>query len=259
MIKWNVSPDLFQLGPLTIRWYGLMFVIGGLLMSHYARRRFTNYGRDPLLVGSLTTHFIAGMTIGARLVHCLFYDPLYYLENPLKILMVWEGGLASHGGAIGIIIAVWIFLKKHPELSFFWLLDIIVGPAAFAGGLVRIGNFFNSEIYGEPTTLPWAVVFERVDQLPRHPTQLYEALGYFFMAAVLIWMERKKTKSYAPGSVLAVTLVLAFTFRFLIEFMKTEQSSLTTTLPINMGQLLSLGFVISGVVLWFKLNPRAKH
>lgn len=256
-MTWNVDPELLSIGPFSLRYYSLMFIIGFLLMGEYVKRLFVKYGRDGELVSSLTTHIIVGMLIGSRLVHCLFYEPQYYLSHPLDIIKIWEGGLASHGGYLGVIIAVWIFMKKHPQLKFFWILDLIAGPCLFVGGLIRIGNLFNSEIVGRPSNVPWAVIFQRVDPFPRHPAQVYEAIGYFTIAGILFWMEKKKFTQWKKGSILAAAMVLSFAFRFFVEFVKDEQATITVSSVINMGQLLSLAFVIAGIVLWFRVqkNP----
>lgn len=257
MIKWNVDPELISIGPFSIRYYSLMFIIGFLTMGEYVSRRFKAYGKDPKLVSSLTTYIIVGMLIGSRLAHCFFYEPQYYFSNPLDIFKIWEGGLASHGGYLGVIIAVAIFIKKNTELNYWWLMDVIVGPCLFVGGLIRIGNLFNSEIIGEPTNLPWAVIFERVDMIPRHPAQIYESIGYFSIAAFLMWFEIQKSKQFKAGTNIAIGFIISFTFRFLIEFLKGEQSTLEIFSFINMGQILSLGLVAFGFVLLFVVNKKA--
>lgn len=256
-MTWNVDPELLSIGPFSLRYYSLMFIIGFLLMGEYVKKLFAKYGRDPELVSSLTTHIIVGMLIGSRLVHCLFYEPQYYLSNPIDILKIWEGGLASHGGYLGVIIAVWIFMRKHPEIKFFWIMDLIAGPCLFVGGLIRIGNLFNSEIVGRASDVPWAVIFQRVDPFPRHPAQVYESIGYFTCAGILFWMEKKKFTQWKKGSILAAAMILSFAFRFFVEFVKDEQATITVSSVINMGQLLSVAFVIAGIVLWFRVqkNP----
>lgn len=256
MMKWNIDPELVSLGPLAIRYYSLMFVIGFLASEKYVKGLFKRFGKNPELASTLTVYIIAGTFIGARLGHCLFYDPAYYLSNPLKILAVWEGGLASHGGYAGVIAAVVLFLRKHAELDFFWLMDCISAPALFTGGLIRIGNFFNSEIVGRPTDLPWAVVFQRVDPLPRHPAQLYESAGYFAISFILAYMFRHKENKLTNGTVLATAIILSFTFRFFVEFVKDNQSTVSRGLPINMGQILSVLFVSFGVLLLLRIRAR---
>lgn len=254
---WNADPVLLRLGPLEIRYYSLMFVIGFVLMGQYVSRLFKQHGKDPELVSSLTTYIIVGMLLGSRLAHCLFYEPDYYLSRPLEILKVWEGGLASHGGYAGVLIAVWAFLRKHRDLNFFWILDLIVGPCLFVGGLIRIGNFFNSEIVGGPTSLPWAIIFEKVDKIPRHPAQLYEAIGYFAIAGFLMWVAHRKFNTWPRGTNLALAIILSFTFRFFIEFVKDEQSVVVLTDAINMGQWLSLAFVMVGLIYLWIIRQRS--
>lgn len=257
-MTWNADPVLLSLGPFELRYYSLMFVIGFILMGQYVGSLFKKHGKDPELVSNLTTYIIVGMLIGARLAHCFFYEPDYYLSNPIDILKVWEGGLASHGGYAGVLVAVYLFMKKHPDLNFFWILDLIVGPCLFVGGLIRIGNFFNSEIVGIPSDVPWAIVFERVDNIPRHPAQLYESIGYFTIAGILMWVAHNKFHKWPRGTNLALAIILSFTFRFFIEFFKDEQSQLIMSQSINMGQWLSVAFVLLGFVYLFIINKRSK-
>lgn len=249
-MTWNPSPILFEIGPIAIRYYSLMFIIGFVSMGFYVKRIFVNAQKDPKLVDSLTNYLIVGMLVGSRLAHCFFYDPGYYLSHPLEILMVWKGGLASHGGYLGIILAMSLFSKKHKKISMLWLFDVVAGPAVFVGGLIRLGNFFNSEIIGRATDLPWAITFSSIDNIPRHPAQLYESIGYFSLS--LFYMLLYKKKSLHSGGVISIAIITAFLFRFFVEFVKDNQSTLSTNLPINMGQILSLVFVIVGIVLFFK-------
>ncbi len=256
-MNWNVDPEIVNIGFFSLRYYSLMFIIGFLLMGEYVKKLFAKYNRDPELVSSLTTHIIVGMLIGSRLVHCFFYEPQYYFSHPLDIPKIWQGGLASHGGYLGVIIAVWIFMRKNPSLKFFWILDLISGPCLFVGGLIRIGNLFNSEIYGKTTDVPWAMVFQRVDPFPRHPSMIYEAIGYLTIAGILFWMEKKKFTTWKKGSIFSLALIMSFIFRFLVEFTKDEQATITLIPFINMGQLLSLAFVIGGTLLYLRIqkNP----
>lgn len=256
MMKWNIDPELVSLGPLSIRYYSLMFVIGFITMEKYVKSLFVRAGKNPELVSTLTVYIIAGTFIGARLAHCFFYDPGYYLSNPLAILKVWEGGLASHGGFFGVIVATYMFLRKHKEINFLWLMDCIAGPCLFVGSLIRIGNFFNSEIIGKVTDVPWAIVFQRVDPLPRHPAMLYESFGYFSISLFLAWLFRRKTADSKNGTVLAAAIIVSFTFRFFIEFVKDNQSSLSSGFAINMGQILSLVFATGGVALLLKIRSK---
>lgn len=254
---WNVDPVLLKVGFFELRYYSLMFVIGFIVMGQYVQMLFKQYGKDPELVSSLTTHIIIGMLLGARLGHCLFYEPDYYLSNPLEMLKVWEGGLASHGGYLGVFIALTIFIKKHKDIKLMWLLDLIVGPCIFVGGLIRIGNLFNSEIIGIPTDGPWGVIFERIDSIPRHPAQVYEAIGYILIAVILHFAVKYRFGKWPYGSIFSLSLILGFLFRFFVEFIKDEQSELILTQSLNMGQLLSLVFVLAGtsVMIWSFTRP----
>jgi prolipoprotein diacylglyceryl transferase len=253
-MKWNVDPEIFRIGPVALRYYSLFIVIGFVSMSKYVALLFKKEGKDPQDVSTLTTHLIVGMIIGARLGHCLFYDPGYYFAHPLSIFAIWEGGLASHGGYAGVLIAVALYLKKYPHYTFLGLMDMLAGPCLFVGGLIRLGNFMNSEIFGRPTSLPWGITFEKVDSIPRHPSQLYESLGYFAIAFLLAGLYNTKGKIWKSGTVFSIALVLSFFFRFLIEFTKDEQSSLLTQPTINMGQWLSLVFVLFGLGLFYSIQ-----
>lgn len=254
-MTWDIDPELIRLGPLGIRYYGLMFVIGFTSMEFVVKRIFKSRGLDPNLVSSLTLHIFGGTFIGARLAHCFFYSPEYYLSNPLDILKVWEGGLASHGGFAGVIIATYIFFKKHKDqLKFFWLMDVISGPCLFVGSLIRIGNFFNSEIVGRPTDLPWGIVFAKVDTFARHPAQLYESLGYFTISMILFSMYRFRFDQWKKGYILCNAIMISFGFRFFIEFVKDNQSTISDGFAINMGQILSLMFMSFGAFLFWKIR-----
>lgn len=249
MIRWDIDPEIFRVGPVAIRYYSLMFVLGFFTMEKYVKGVFKKLGKNPELVSTLTVYIIVGTFIGARLAHCFFYEPNYYFSNPLAIFKIWEGGLASHGGFTGVLIAVFLFLKKHKDINFYWLMDIIVAPCLFVGGLIRVGNFFNSEIYGPATDLPWAVVFERIDLVPRHPTQIYEAIGYFTISFILYRLFKTKFGVWKNGTNLATAIILSFSFRFFIEFVKENESTLSQNTFINMGQMLSLAFIIFGFFL----------
>lgn len=256
-MNWNVDPEIVNIGFFSLRYYSLMFIIGFLVMGEYVKKLFTKYNQDPELVSSLTTHIIVGMLIGSRLVHCFFYEPQYYFSHPLEIPKIWQGGLASHGGYLGVIISIWFFMRKNPSLKFLWLLDLLAGPCIFVGGLIRVGNLFNSEIYGKATNVPWAVIFQRVDPFPRHPAQVYEAIGYFTVAGILFWLEKKKFTEWKRGSLFSLSLIMSFIFRFFVEFVKDEQATIILSSAINMGQLLSIAFVVGGTILYLRVqkNP----
>lgn len=191
---WNVDPVIFQIGGFGLRYYPLCFIIGFTVGYLYTEKRFLANGFTKEQVDSMLTHLILGTIIGARLGHCLFYEPEYYLSNPILILKVWQGGLASHGGIAGILTAIYLYLRKWKSMSFFWLVETMIPPIMFTLGMIRIGNFFNSEIIGKITDVPWAVIFERVDPNPRHPSQIYEAIGYFAIAAIMYFWCNKEAK-----------------------------------------------------------------
>ena len=200
--------------------------------------------------------------IGARLGHCLFYEPEYYLANPIKILKVWEGGLASHGGAVAILIAIWIFVRKYGakyKFDYWWLFDRIGIATALAGAMIRLGNLMNSEIYGNPTDLPWGFIFTlRGETIPKHPTQLYEALSYLALFFLLMWMYKKYFPVLKRGTLFGIFLTVLFATRFLIEFVKEPQVSFEQGMALNMGQLLSIPFILFGLGLLFYSIKRGK-
>jgi prolipoprotein diacylglyceryl transferase len=191
---------------------------------------------------------IFGTVIGARLGHCLFYNPVYYLSNPVEIIKVWEGGLASHGAALGILIAIYLFAKKKKNYSMLWVLDRVVIVVALAGTFIRLGNLFNSEIIGIPTDVSWAFIFTAVDDLPRHPAQLYESIAYFIFFLILLFVYYKGFEKNRNGLLFGLFLVLVFTFRFFVEFLKENQSGFEAGMALDMGQLLSIPFIITGFI-----------
>jgi len=201
---------------------------------------------------------VVGTIVGARLGHCLFYEPGYYLRHPLEIIAVWQGGLASHGGALGVLIALYLYSRKHPDQPFLWLLDRIAVPTALGACLIRLGNLFNSEIIGVPTHVPWAFVFERVDPIPRHPSQLYESICYAGVFVMLLFLYRRYRAQTPAGLLLGAFLVAIFTARFLLEFVKERQEAYTLNIPLNVGQWLSLPFILAGAVLLWRALSRLK-
>lgn len=256
MIYWNVSPDIFSVGPFTIRWYGLLFALSFIIGYQIMIVIFKKEKRSENDLNDLVWYMILGTVLGARLGHCLFYNPQYYLANPLEILMVWKGGLASHGAAIGILFALYLFIKKHKDFSYLWVVDRIVITVALAGFFIRMGNLFNSEIIGIPTDVAWSFVFASVDNAPRHPAQLYEAVAYL---GVFIFLLAHYLKSYTklkPGVLLGYFLILVFAFRFLVEFLKEDQTYFEKGMALNMGQILSIPFVLLGVYLLIRKEKK---
>lgn len=252
LLHWNVSPEILELGPIRLRWYGLMFLAGFSLGYHFMVKicRWENKPIDKL--DSLLVHLVLGTTIGARLGHCLFYDPVFYLSNPLEILKIWEGGLASHGGGIGVMIALWWFSRKNPEFSLWWLLDRISIFTVMTGAFIRIGNLMNSEILGKPTDGTWGVIFDRVDVLPRHPAMVYESLSYaliFVLAyfGIYLGIYRRKKLETPKGLLFGFVIAMIMLARFIIEFFKEIQSPFEKDLFLNMGQILSFPFILFGI------------
>ncbi|HRY99037.1 MAG TPA: prolipoprotein diacylglyceryl transferase [Bacteroidales bacterium] len=251
-ITWNVDPEIFRIGNLAVRYYGLLFALGFYLGYLIMARIFRIEKVPQARLDQLALLMIAATIIGARLGHCLFYEPEYYLSRPLEMFMVWKGGLASHGAAIGILLALWWFTKKSGK-SFLWILDRIVITVALAGSFIRLGNLMNSEIYGEPTSLPWGFLFLRnFEELPRHPTQIYESLAYLLIFVFLYLTYEKKRTSLKEGFNFGWFLVLLFTTRFLVEFIKNPQVGFEEGMALNMGQLLSIPFILMGAWILFR-------
>jgi prolipoprotein diacylglyceryl transferase len=245
---WRTDPVLWHLGKLGVHWYGLMF-IGGLGIGYLMMRWiFRREGRDPERIDILFLYIVVGTIAGARLMHCLAYEPGYYLRHPGEILYFWKGGLASHGGMAGAIAGAWLFSRRYGE-KLLWLLARLAIPGTLLAAFVRIGNFFNSEILGLPAQVPWAVVFARVDTLPRHPVQLYEAITYLLLFALLLWLYLRLPAERATRVVPATFLAVMFTARILLEYFKTRQADYVTGLPFTVGQLLSLPLALWGI-LW---------
>ncbi len=255
-IHWSVSPEVFPHSWLPVRWYGLLFAAAFFFGYLVMMRIFKKENLPIKLLDQLATYMVIATIIGARLGHVLFYEPEYYFSHPLEILMIWKGGLASHGAAIGILVALWLFSHKNHK-PYFWILDRIVIVVALAGFFIRTGNLMNSEIIGKPTTLPWAFIFTSVDQVPRHPSQLYEGLSYLAIFGLLYWLYWKNDGKPRPGFLFGLFLALLFTVRFLVEFVKEPQVSFESHMALNMGQILSIPFIILGLVIIF-FKPQKK-
>ena len=256
MIVWNVNPDIFTIGPFTVRWYGLLFAISFIVGFQIMVVIFKKEGRTEDDLNDLIWHMILGTVLGARLGHCLFYNPSYYLSHPLEILMVWKGGLASHGAAIGILLAIYLFARKRKEYTFLWVMDRIVITVALAGFFIRMGNLFNSEILGKHADVPWAFKFVLVDNVPRHPAQLYEAIAYLIIFIFLLTYYFRTGAKFKSGKIFGMFLVSVFTFRFFVEFLKEDQSYFEQGMALNMGQLLSIPFVLIGIFILFKREKK---
>lgn len=243
---WNIDPILLDFGFIKIRWYGVMFALGFVGSFMTMQWFYQREGKNIEELDTLLWYMVLATIIGARLGHVFLYDPAFYLSHPLKILAIWEGGLASHGAAAGIIFALYLYRRKFGD-SYLWLLDRVSIPTALAGGLIRIGNFFNSEILGLPTQMPWGVIFERVSPMPRHPVQLYEAISYLTIYGICLLIYKRHGDK--PGFSFGCFLCMMFSARFSLEYFKTEQAMYDTGVPFTTGQLLSMPFFMVGVGL----------
>ena len=267
-ITWTANPNLFD-GFVTIRWYGLMFVIGFWIGYRIMYSFFKHEGAPEAWLDTLLIYVVVATIVGARLGHVFFYQWDYYSANPMEILKIWHGGLASHGGTIGIIIAIIIFSRLVSKRSPLWTFDRLVIPIALVGALIRMGNLFNHEIYGHATNLPWGFRFiENIDQwmagaqpifsAPSHPTQIYEALAYLALFGLLMWMYWKKNAEARPGLIFGVFLTWLFSARFVIEYVKNDQVEFEKDMILNMGQQLSIPFIIAGIILIIYAMSRPK-
>ncbi len=256
---WNIDPIFIEFGFLKIRWYGLMFAIAFALSFMTMQWMYKREGKNIEELDTLLWYMAVATIVGARLGHTLLYDPAYYLSHPLKILAIWEGGLASHGATVGIIFALYLYGRRSGD-SFIWLLDRVSIPTALAGACIRIGNFFNSEILGIPTDSAFGVVFARVDELPRHPVQLYEAASYLLIYLISIQLYKKTSDKPLKGLVFGCFISMLFSARFVLEYFKTEQAMYDNGLMLNTGQLLSIPFVLVGLgfIVWSLRNYQAK-
>lgn len=260
MITWDVNPEIIALGPIHIRWYGVLFASSFLVGFQIMTIIFKIEKRSDKDLNDLLWYMLIGTVVGARLGHCLFYNPEYYLTHPLEIFMTWKGGLASHGAAIGIVSALYMYSKKKTGQSFLWVMDRVVITVALAGFFIRTGNLMNSEIIGKPTDVPWAFKFVHAyvsdPMTPRHPAQLYEAIAYLLIFILLFYIYWTKHEKLKDGILYGLFLVLVFTSRFIIEFFKEVQSPFEETMTLNMGQLLSIPLILWGIYLLFFNNKK---
>jgi len=266
-ITWNVDPVLFHLGPLTVRWYGLMWALGIWATLLITQRIFKHEKLPEVWVDKLFIYTVIGAIVGARLGHCFFYEwrllpePVtllgitfkygnHYLSHPWELLYVWRGGLASHGGAIGILIAMILFNKNVSKKGINWIFDRLLIGVAICGAFIRLGNLMNSEIYGNATSLPWGFIFLRTGETqPMHPTQIYEILYCLITFSIMWWMYWKKDAYKKNGLLFGIFLIGVFGSRFLLEFIKLNQEAFESNMVLNMGQWLSLPFIIWGIGL----------
>ncbi len=267
-ITWTANPVIFNHG-VTIRWYGVMFIIGFTIGYYIMARIFKHEGAYEKWDGTLLVYLVISTIIGARLGHVFFYAWDYYSQHPIEILYTWEGGLASHGATIGIFIGMVLYSIFVTKRSPLWILDRLVIPIALVGALVRMGNLMNHEIYGHPTDLPWGFRFvvnlhswmngaQPIFSLPSHPTQIYEALCYLALFGLLMWLYWKKNAEERPGLLFGIFFVVLFASRFLIEFVKNPQEAFEVGMTLNMGQWLSIPFIVAGIglIIYSLVRPR---
>ena len=281
-IHWNPDLVFFHLGPLAVRWYGLCWLVGFAVAYLLVRRLYREQKIKDELFDPLFIYCFMGILIGARLGHCIFYEPDYFLTSvrgiiemflPIRFVdgninyagnwlfqltggaaaFVGYEGLASHGGTLGLMIALWLYVKKT-KLNIWTVLDNIAIATGSMACFIRLGNLMNSEIIGKVTDVPWAFIFERVDQMPRHPGQLYEAIAYAILFGILWYLHKRMPEKIGTGWYFGFCLAYIFTFRFFIEYTKEVQEAFEASLPLDMGQILSIPFVILGV--WCMVRAR---
>lgn len=264
-ITWDASPEIISIGPISLRWYGLMFALGFSLGFAMVRRMFLAEKEPEAWLDSLFLYLVVGTILGARLGHILFYQPAYYLEHPLEILKIWQGGLASHGGVIGVVTALYLFSRFVSKKPFLWVSDKVAAPIALVGAMIRFGNLMNSEIVGLPSEQPWAFHFinaarESMADVPRHPVQIYESLSYLFTFGLLFFLYWKRDAWKKPGLLTGLWFALIFGFRFIWEYFKSDQGGFHEMLgtSLSTGQLLSIPLVILGIIMVIRAKPSSQ-
>jgi len=270
-ITWEVNPAIFTIGDREIRWYALAFALGFIIGYKIVERMFKKENLNPAWLDPLLFFTVGGTIVGARLGHCLFYAPQYYLANPVEILKMWEGGLASHGGVLGIIIAIYFFSKYYSHKSMLWAFDKLVVPTGLVAALIRLGNLMNHEVYGLPTDLPWG--FRFIENLPywmhrgaapvfsppSHPTQIYEAICYLLTFALCMWLYFKKDAWKKEGFIFGIFMICIFVSRFFIEFLKNVQEEFEVGMTLDMGQWLSIPFILLGIICVWRAMAKNKQ
>jgi len=265
-IIWDPSDSIIDLGFFALRYYSMFFLLAFVSSYIVVKKQFEKYGVDVALMDPLTVYVVLGTLIGARLGHCLFYDFAYYSQHPLEIILPFTfspefritgfQGLASHGGGIGIMVSLILFCRKF-KLRLWFMLDQIALVVPLAGTFIRLGNLMNSEIIGKPTDVSWAFIFLKDDNIPRHPAQLYEAIAYLTIFSIVYFLVKKYPKS--PGFYFGMVIFLIFCFRLAIEFIKEDQSAFEAGLLLNMGQILSIPFILTGlIIMYLKKEPSTK-
>lgn len=271
VIHWNVDPVMFNIGSFGMRYYSMGFLIAFVLGYYIVSRMFKQEKVNTDYLESLVIYMFLATLIGARLGHCLFYEPNKFLTSEHWTEIFWPfhngsftgfQGLASHGAAVGILLALCLYWRRY-GMNAWWFLDRLVIVVALGGAFIRLGNLFNSEIYGGPTNLPWGFIFEHNQTsdstwyLPKHPTQIYESLSYFIIFGVSLWYYIRKKGNFKTGTIFGWWLVALFGVRFLIEFVKNDQVDFEAGMALNMGQILSLPFIFGGLAIaWLAHNSK---
>ncbi|MDR1330469.1 MAG: prolipoprotein diacylglyceryl transferase [Tannerella sp.] len=266
-VTWTADPAIFRLGSMEIRWYALAFLAGFAIGYRIVLQMWKKEKLNPAWLEPLLYYTAFGTAIGARLGHCLFYAPSYYLSHPVEILKMWEGGLASHGGVLGIIVAIYFYSRFVSHRNMLWTFDKLVVPTGLVAAFIRLGNLMNHEVYGHPTDLPWGFRFienmyywrqgaEPVFSPPSHPTQIYEALCYVLTFGLCMWMYFKRESWRREGLIFGVFMICIFVSRFFIEFLKEDQEAFEAGMALNMGQLLSIPFVLAGIFFIWRAMKR---
>lgn len=279
-IVWNPDLEAFRLGPLAVRWYGLMWITGLALAYFVVQRLYKEQKIKDEYFDPLFLYCFFGILIGARLGHCIFYEPDYFLTSgkgliemilPIRFLpeggfkLIGYAGLASHGGTLGLMIALWLYVRKT-KLSIWTVLDNIAIATGTTACFIRLGNLMNSEIIGKVTDVPWAFIFEHVDKVPRHPGQLYEAIAYAILFCIMWTIYKRSHQHPTPNSqhpqvgtgwYFGFCLTYIFTFRFFIEYTKEIQEAFEASLPIDMGQILSIPFILLGAYCMIRAKKQA--
>lgn len=262
-VNWDVNSEIFTIGGFPLKYYGVLFLAGlvlcyNILKTIYKKENLSHQAHDALF-----SYAFIGILVGARLGHCLFYDFDYYSQHPIEIFLpIQKGidgayhfsgyaGLASHGGGIGLIIMLLIYARKF-SIKFMTVLDVIAIATPLAGAFIRLGNLMNSEIIGTPSDLPWAFIFRHVDNIPRHPAQLYEAISYLLIFLLVYFIYRKNIFEVGKGFYFGITTLLIFVVRFFVEFIKVDQVDFEQGMSLNMGQILSIPFVFLGLFFIIK-------
>lgn len=259
-INWNASPDILSTGFLTLKWYGLLFASGFLVGLYMVRRMFAVENAPEEWLDKAFIYIVLGAVLGARFGHVFFYDWDYYSQHLTEIPMIWRGGLASHGGAIGIILALWLFSRNVSKQSMLWILDKVVVPTALAASFIRIGNLMNSEIIGKPADVAWAFVFLRVDDIPRHPVQIYESLTYLVSFLILYRVYWKTDYRFYPGKIFGLFLIFIFAARIVLEQFKDSLGGFEESLGLlSTGQWLSIPFVLTGLFFFLRKTPKVSY